>query len=137
MNKKSIIAIEKILNCINELEIICTGRDDNYFYDSYEMPILCDLVNEVEINLNKISTTVKRKYENVNWGVIDSYKEDDGEFKILKTGKVWGLASNVLKKELKQELSSILKIELPLYYTNYCNKQHERFTKSKETNNID
>ena len=55
MNKKSIIAIEKILNCINELEIMCTGRDDNYFYDSYEMPILCNLVNEVEINLNKIS----------------------------------------------------------------------------------
>ena len=67
MNKKSIIAIEKILNCINELEIMCTGRDDNYFYDSYEMPILCDLVNEVEINLNKVSTKLKRKYKNVNW----------------------------------------------------------------------
>jgi len=132
MNKKSIIAIERILNCINELEIVCTGRDDNYFYNSYEMPILCDLVNEVEININKISTKVKRKYDNVNWHVIDSYKEDDGELKILKMGKVWELANTVLKKELKSNLSYILKMELPIYYTNYCNQQHERFLKNKK-----
>ena len=137
MNKKSIIAIERILNCINELEIVCTGRDDNYFYDSYEMPILCDLVNEVEININNISTKIKRKYDNVNWCVIDSYKEDDGEFKILKMGKVWELASTVLKKELKSKLSYILKMELPIYYTNYCNQQHERFLKNKELANMD
>ena len=137
MNKKSIIAIERILNCINELEIVCTGRDDNYFYDSYEMPILCDLVNEVEININNISTKIKRKYDNVNWCVIDSYKEDDGEFKILKMGKVWELASTVLKKELKRDLSNILKIELPIYYTNYCNQQNERFLKNKELTNMD
>ena len=130
MNKKSLIAIEKILNCINELEIVCTGRDVNYFYDSYEMPILCDLVNEVEININKISTKIKRKYKNVNWCIIDSYKEDDGELKNLKMGKVWELASTVLKRGLKRELSNILKMELPIYYTNYCNQQHERFLKN-------
>ena len=130
MNKKSLIAIEKILNCINELEIVCTGRDVNYFYDSYEMPILCDLVNEVEININKISTKIKRKYKNVNWFIIDSYKEDDGELKNLKMGKVWELASTVLKRGLKRELSNILKMELPIYYTNYCNQQHERFLKN-------
>jgi len=137
MNKKSIIAIEKILNYISELEIMCTGRDDNYFYDSYEMPILCDLVNEVEMNINKISTKIKRKYDNVNWNVIDSYKEEDGEFRILKIGKVWELASIVLKKELKKDLSNILKMELPIYYTNYCNQQHERFLKNKKTANMD
>lgn len=131
MNKKSIVAIEKILICINELEIMCNGRDDNYFYDSYEMPILCDLVNEVEINLNKISPKVKKKYDKVNWCVIDSYKEADGEFRILKLGKIWELASNVLKNELKQKLSNILKMELPLYYTNYCNQRHERFLRNK------
>lgn len=131
MNKKSIVAIEKVLICINELEIMCNGRGDNYFYNSYEMPILCDLVNEVEINLNKISPKVKKKYDKVNWRVIDSYKEADGEFRILKLGKIWELASNVLKNELKQKLSNILKMELPLYYTNYCNQRHERFLRNK------
>ena len=44
MNKKDIVAIEKILTCINELDIVCAGRTDEYFYDGYEMNILCDLV---------------------------------------------------------------------------------------------
>ena len=52
-------------------------------------------------------------------------------------GKVWELASTVLKKELKRDLSNILKIELPIYYTNYCNQQHEIFLNNKKLTNMD
>ena len=136
MNKKNIVAIENILKCLNELEILCNGRDANYFYDGYEMPILCDLVNQIEINLARINTKMKRKYANVNWDIIECYKELDGDYKVLKMGKVWELANIVLKKELKRDLSNILKKELPIYYTNYCNQKHERFLKNKKFINI-
>lgn len=35
-------------------------RTDNYFYDSYKMPILCDLVRNIEKNLNNISLKIKK-----------------------------------------------------------------------------
>lgn len=132
MNKKDIVAIEKILTCINELDIVCAGRTDEYFYDGYEMNILCDLVEEINKNLNKVNKKVKRKYDKINWDIIESYKEDDGILKVLKSGKIWCLASGVLSRELKNDLSDILKIELPLYYTNYCNRKHEKFIKNKK-----
>ena len=50
MDRKSILAIEKIIICITELEVMTKGRDDNYFYNSNEMSILCDLVNKIEKN---------------------------------------------------------------------------------------
>ena len=126
MNKKSIIAIEKIINNIMELDIITNGRDDNYFYDSYEMPIICGLVDDIDLNVKKISSRIIKKYNNVNWNVIDSFKEKDNGFMALKLGNVWKLADGVLKKELYNKLLNILRIELPIYYTNYCNLQHKK-----------
>ena len=41
MNQKTIKAIERIITYLNELKILTKGRDDNYFYESYEMPIVC------------------------------------------------------------------------------------------------
>lgn len=131
MNKKSLLAIENIITYITELDIITKGRDDNYFYDSYEMPILCDLVYKIEINLNKISSKIKKKYNNVNWNIIDSLKENDNDYMILKLGKTWKLSNGILKKELYHKLRNILEIELPTYYTKYCNQQHEKTIKNK------
>lgn len=134
MNKKSILAIEKIITYIKELELITKGRNDNYFYNSFEMPILCDLVDKIDRNINIISPKIKRKYGNVNWNIIDSRKEIDNGIKILKLGKIWELSNGLLNKELYNNLNHILEIELPVYYTNYCNKQHNIFLKKTKEN---
>lgn len=134
MNKKSILAIEKIITYIKELELITKGRNDNYFYNSFEMPILCDLVDKIDRNINIISPKIKRKYGNVNWNIIDSRKETDNGIKILKLGKIWELSNGLLNKELYNNLNHILEIELPVYYTNYCNKQHNIFLKKTKEN---
>lgn len=134
MNKKSILAIEKIITYIKELELITKGRNDNYFYNSFEMPILCDLVDKIDRNINIISPIIKRKYGNVNWNIIDSRKEIDNGIKILKLGKIWELSNGLLNKELYNNLNHILEIELPVYYTNYCNKQHNIFLKKTKEN---
>ena len=134
MNKKSILAIEKIITYIKELELITKGRNDNYFYDGFEMPILCDLVDKIDRNINIISPKIKRKYNNVNWNIIDSRKEIDNGIKILKLGKIWELSNGLLNKELYNNLNCILEIELPVYYTKYCNKQHNKFLKKKANN---
>ena len=135
MDKKSILAIEKIIMYITELDIITKGRDNNYFYDSYEMPILCDLVHNIEINIKKINSKVKKKYNNVNWKIIDLYKETDDGYKILKLGKIWILSSGTLKRELYSKLRNILEVELPTYYTNFSNEQHKK-AMEKSNNNI-
>ena len=132
MNKKSILAIERIITYITELEIITKGRDDIYFYNGFEMPILCDLVDKIDKNLSIITPKIKIKYSNIKWNVIDSRKEDDNGFKVLKLRKIWELASGTLKKELYENLNNILKIEIPVYYTKYCNKQHKKAANRKE-----
>ena len=126
INRKSIKAIENIILYINELDIMTKDRNDLYFYDSYEMPILCDLVSNIEKNLNNISLKIKKKYKNVNWNII---KEQYNEFDEMKVGKIWILSSGLLKGELLSKLKKILSVELPIYYTNYCNKQHEKYLK--------
>ena len=104
-------------------------RNDLYFYDSYEMPILCDLVRNIEKNLNNISLKIKKKYKNINWNII---KEQYNEFDEMKVGKIWILSSGLLKGELLSKLKKILIEELPIYYTNYCNKQHEKYFKKDQ-----
>lgn len=47
----------------------------------------------------------------------------------MKLGKIWILSSGLLKGELLSKLERILSVELPIYYTNYCNKQHEKYLK--------
>ncbi len=129
MNKQSILAIERIIACISELKIMTKGRNDKYFYDGFEMPILCSLVDEIDKNIGKIKFKIKNKYNNVDWDVINSKKEDDNGIKILKLGKVWDLASGILENELLENLNLILEIELPIYYMNYCNTQHKKALK--------
>ena len=135
MNKKSLLAIERILTYIRELEKITNGKDDNYFYNGFEMPILCDLVDKIESNLNVISINLKRKYNIVKWNIIDSKKENDNGLIILKLGKIWELSSEILKNELYDSLNSILEKELPVYYKKYCNDKHRRMI-NKQKNDL-
>ena len=129
INRKSIKAIENIITNINELDIMTKDRNDLYFYDSYEMLVLCDLVSNIEKNLSNISLKIKKKYKNVNWNII---KEQYNEFDELKVGKIWILSSGLLKGELLSKLKKILIEELPIYYTNYCNKQHGKYFKKDQ-----
>ncbi len=128
MDKRSILAIERIITNILELKIMTSGRNDDYFYDGFEMPILCGLVDEINKNISKINYKIKEKYSNVNWDVINSKKDDDNG---LKLGKIWDLASGILEKELLENLNQILEIELPTYYMDYCYKQHKKALKEK------
>ena len=128
--------MEKIIVNIMELEMITKDKDANYFYDSFEMPILCSLIDNIDKNLNIITPIIKRKYCNINWDIINSKKEQDGELKTLKIGKVWELANGVLKKELYNNVKNILELELPAYYKMYCYKQHEKAIKSKKVINL-
>ena len=129
MDKRSILAIERIITSILELKIMTRGRNDNYFYDGFEMPILCGLVDEIDKNISKINSKIKDKYNNVNWDVINSKKEEDNG---LKVGEIWDLASGILENELLESLNQILEIELPTYYMNYCYKQHKKALKRKK-----
>ena len=63
--------MEKIIVNIMELEMITKDKDANYFYDGYEMPILCSLIDNIEKNLNIITPIIKRKYCNINWDIIN------------------------------------------------------------------
>ena len=138
MNKKSILAIEKIITCITELKIITTGNDFISLDNEYEMPIICGLVDDIDSNICKIDFKIKNKYSNINWNVINLKKEDDGDFKVLKLGKIWELANGILEKELYKQLNNILELELPIYYKNYCNKKHKQAVKQaiKERNEL-
>jgi len=135
MNKKSIVAIERIISCINELSILTKGRDDNYFYDSFEMIALLDLIYEIDRNINKISPKIKEKYSTIDWNVIENRKHIDektGErWNSMNIGKAWELASGVIKDELLDKLNKLLENELPIYYTSYCNKIHENAMKER------
>lgn len=102
------------------------GRDDNYFYDGFEMPVLCGLVDKTDENINKINSKIKSKYNNIDWNIIDSKKDDYNGMQSLKLGEIWNLASGVLEDGLLDGLNKILEIELPVYYRNYCNYQHKR-----------
>ena len=127
---------EKIILLDNEL-ILKPNKEFAYY--AY-LGISCDTkFDEHEYSipikvtpLNDNTTDVPIKYSNIKWNVIDSRKEDDNEFKVLKLRKIWELASGTLKKELYKNLSSILNIELPVYYTKYCNKQHKKAAHRKE-----
>ena len=74
MNKKSLLAVERIITCINELSILTKNKSAEYFYDSFEMIILLDLLHEIEFNLDKISIKIKEKYKNIDWNIIKKRK---------------------------------------------------------------
>lgn len=131
MNKTSLLAIEKIISCITELKIITKGKDADYFYNGFEMPILCSLVDEIDKNIQKINSKIKNKYNDINWNIIDSKKYDDNGLKIVKIEEIWNLSNGILKNELLNKLNTVLEKELPIYYMNYCNNQHKKVIKQK------
>ena len=131
MNKKSILAIEKIISYITELKIITKGKDANYSYDGFEMTILCSLVDKIDENINKINSKIKSKYNDIDWNIIDSKKHDDNGIKTLKLGEIWKLSSGLLENEMLNKLNKILENELPTYYMNYCNGQHKKVIKER------
>ena len=85
MKKGDIINIEKIIFDLNELKIMTNGRDDSYFYNGYEMNILCDLVNDIVTRIIKINDNIKNKYSDVYWDIIKDGYNLEG---ILKLGTV-------------------------------------------------
>lgn len=121
MLKKDIKFIERIITNINELVILTSGKDDEYFYNSYEMVILCKLVDEVDLSLSSISDKLKNQYKNVKWDLVDKLKDNRDES--LTVGKVWILSSYLLKDKLYNDLKKILTFELPIYYKKYCDKK--------------
>lgn len=132
MNKKSLIAIETIITCINELKIIAKNKNDKYFYDGFEMPILCGLVSKIDKSIDNISDKIKIKYSNIKWDIIESRKHNDNDYKALTIGNVWKLSNGILEDELLKGLKSILEKELPEYYKNYCDKKHKQYNKENE-----
>lgn len=131
MKKSDIINIEKIISDLNELKIMTNGRDDSYFYNGYEMNILCDLVNDVENKLNRISDNIKNKYSDIYWDIIKDKYNLEGN---LKLGTVWNLSNGKLYNKLYNNLMDILEIELPVYYKNYCDRMHIKAIRRCKTN---
>ena len=128
VNKKSLLAIERIISCINELKILTKGKNAEYFYDSFEMNALIYLLNEIEINLKKISIKIKDKYKNVDWDIIKKEKHYDDVFgESLNLGKTWKLSSTILKDELLDNLILLLEEEIPIYYKKLCNERYKIF----------
>lgn len=125
MNKKSLLAIERIIICINELDILTKNKDKEYFYDSFEMIILINLLNEIQSNITKINNKTKNKYKNIDWKIIE--KEYDDVF--LNVEKAWNLSSFIVKEELLDKLNKLLEQEIPNYYKKLCNKKHKEFIK--------
>lgn len=131
MKKGDIINIEKIISDLNELKIMTNGRDDSYFYDGYEMNILCSLVNDIEIRINKISDNIKNKYSDIYWDIIKDGYNLEGN---LKLGTIWDLSSGILYNKLYNNLMNILNIELPIYYKNYCDRMHKKAVRKRNLN---
>lgn len=131
MNKKSLLAIERIISCINELTILTKNKKAEYFYDGYEMNALIDLISEIELNLGRISNKIKNKYNKIDWKKIEKEKECNGMG--MNIGKAWILASQTLKDEFLNDLINILEHEVPDYYKNLCNKKHEEFVRKQKS----
>jgi len=130
MNKKSLLAIERIISCINELIILTKDKKAEYFYNSFEMNALIDLLNQIELNINKINNKIKNKYNNIDWKIIEKEKKYDDVFgESLSIGKTWDLSSNILKNTLLNDLIKLLEEEIPNYYKKLCNKNHKIFVK--------
>lgn len=109
MNKKSLLAIERIIACINELKILTKDKEAEYFFDSLEMNVLIDLVSEIEVNLSKVNRNIKDKYKYINWDIIQKAKKYDEVFgESFNLGEVWELASITLKNELFNDLEMVL-----------------------------
>lgn len=121
MNKKSLIAIEKIISNINELKILTNKRDAEYFYNNLEMNILIELIYNIEDNINKINQKIKEKYSHINWTIIKDKMFYDPVFKeSINVGIAWNLANNEIEKSLLEELNKLLENELPDYYHKLC-----------------
>ena len=133
MNKRTLVAIERIITCINELSIITKNKSVEYFYDSFEMNILLDILQEIELNLDKISIKIKEKYKNIDWDIIKKEKHYDEVFEeSLNLGKAWILASATLKDNLLNKLILLLEDELPSYYKELIKGRVRRFNADKK-----
>lgn len=134
MNKRTLLAIERIITCINELSIITKNKSAQYFYDSFEMNILLDILQEIELNLDKISIKIKEKYKNIDWDIIKKEKHYDEVFgESLNLGKAWILVSTTLKDNLLNKLIALLEDELPSYYKNLSDNRAKRFKTNNNT----
>lgn len=124
MNKTSLIAVERIIACINELTILTNNRNAEYFYDSLEMNALIRLLDQIEKNIEKIDNKIKNRYKDFKWDIIKKEKFEDEVFGMsynLKT--VWELSNSILKNELLNDLITLLEKEIPEYYYNLYNKK--------------
>lgn len=125
MNRKSLLAIERIIACINELEILTKDKEAEYFYDSLEMNILIDLISEIEVNLSRVNRNIKDKYKHINWNLIQNAKKYDEVFGgSFNLGEVWKLASITLKSELLDDLEMLLTQEIPKFYKSLCEQKN-------------
>lgn len=128
MNKKSLLAVERIITCINELSILTKNKSVEYFYDSFEMIILLDILHEIEFNLDKVSIRIKEKYKDIDWNIIKKEKDYiEGACVGINLGKAWMLVSITLKDELLNKLTFLLEEELPNYYKELSEKRAKRF----------
>lgn len=133
MNKRTLLAIERIITCINELSIITKNKSVEYFYDSFEINILFDILHEIELNLDKISIKIKEKYKNIDWDIIKKEKHYDEVFgESLNLGKAWILASTTLKDNLLNKLIALLEEETPNYYKELIKGRVRRFNADKK-----
>lgn len=125
VDKKSLLAIERIMTICNELHILTTGKDAEYFYDRLEMNILIDLVLEVDSCVREVSDSLKKKYLEVDWNIVDKARYVDEVFGYsMKVSKAWELAS-CLDTVFLNKLQDILEKELESYYHEICLRRQE------------
>jgi len=121
MKKESLLAIERIIACINELTILTKSKTEEYFYDSLEMNALINLIDEIELNIEKVDINIKNKYKDYNWDVIQKEQFEDEAFGMsYNLKRIWELSSSILKNELLGDLITLLEKEIPDYYYNLC-----------------
>lgn len=126
MNKKDLKAIETIIIKLIELNIMTRNKTAEYFYDRLEMNILIAFIEDIDYNLKKISISLKKKYDVIDWEVIEKERDHDEVVgKCMNIGKAWKLAST-LYDQLYDSLIDILNKELDEYTHLLCKSWQTR-----------
>lgn len=126
MNIDDLKLIEEIIIKLIELDIMTSNHDESFFLNGLEMNILLEHIETINNNINRLSDSIRKRYNTIPWDIISKEKYiDDVMGESMKVSKIYPLASS-LYSSLYDNMIRIVKENIDEINHEICIKRQKK-----------